>query len=165
MSGRARWRVRPKDGPIVRCFLSRLSSRLQALIPLGMLVALAACGPQAPIMVGTAPSAAPLDMGRTRVALLLPLSGQQAPLGQALQQAAELALFEQNDRRVEFVPLDTGGNAMGAGDAARRMMPLAAPWPRRCGRWRRISTCQAQLLCFTINNLGLQGRWPKCPGA
>ncbi len=126
MSGRARWRVRPKDGPIVRCFLSRLSSRLQALIPLGMLVALAACGPQAPIMVGTAPSAAPLDMGRTRVALLLPLSGQQAPLGQALQQAAELALFEQNDRRVEFVPLDTGGNAMGAGDAARRAVSLGA---------------------------------------
>jgi ABC-type branched-subunit amino acid transport system substrate-binding protein len=77
-------------------------------------------------MVGTAPSAAPLDMARTRVALLLPLSGQQAPLGQALQQAVELALFEQNDRRVEFVPLDTGGNAMGAGDAARRAVSLGA---------------------------------------
>jgi outer membrane PBP1 activator LpoA protein len=65
-------------------------------------------------------------MARTRVALLLPLSGQQEPLGQALQQAAELALFEQNDRRVEFVPLDTGGNAMGAGDAARRAVSLGA---------------------------------------
>jgi len=126
MSGRARWRLRPKDGPIVRCFLFRLSSRLLALVPLGMLVALTACGPQAPIMVGAAPSAAPFELARTRVALLLPLSGQQAPLGQALQQAAELALFEQNDRRIEFVPLDTGGNAMGAGDAARRAVSLGA---------------------------------------
>ena len=65
-------------------------------------------------------------MARTRVALLLPLSGQQEALGRALQQAAELALFEKNDRRVEFVPLDTAGNAMGAGGAARRAVSLGA---------------------------------------
>ena len=107
-------------------FLNRLSSRLIALFPLGMLVALAACAPQAPIIVGAAPGAAPPDMARTRVALLLPLSGQQEALGRALQQAAELALFEKNDRRVEFVPLDTAGNAMGAGGAARRAVSLGA---------------------------------------
>ncbi|MFN9094778.1 MAG: penicillin-binding protein activator, partial [Alphaproteobacteria bacterium] len=107
-------------------FLFRLSSRLIALAPLGMLVALAACAPQAPIMVGAAPNAAPVEIARTRVALLLPLSGQQAPLGQALQQAAELALFQQNDRRVEFMPLDTAGTAIGAGDAARRAVSLGA---------------------------------------
>jgi ABC-type branched-subunit amino acid transport system substrate-binding protein len=107
-------------------FLNRLSSRLIALVPLGLLVALAACAPQAPIMVGAAPSGAPPDVARTRVALLLPLSGQQEALGRALQQAAELALFEQNDRRVEFVPLDTAGTAMGAGDAARRAVSLGA---------------------------------------
>ena len=126
MSGQARWRAQPKDGLIVARFLVRLSSRLIALAPLGLLVALAACAPQAPIMVGAPPSGAPADVARTRVALLLPLSGQQEQLGQALQQAAELALFEQNDRRVEFVPLDTGGNAMGAGDAARRAVSLGA---------------------------------------
>jgi len=126
MSGQARWRAQPKDGPTVPRFLNRLSSRLIALVPLGLLVALAACAPQAPIMVGAAPSGAPADVARTRVALLLPLSGQQEALGRALQQAAELALFEQNDRRVEFVPLDTGGNAMGAGDAARRAVSLGA---------------------------------------
>jgi len=126
MSGRTRWRAWPKDGSTVPRFLNRLSSRLIALVPLGLLVALAACAPQAPIMVGAAPSAAPPDVPRTRVALLLPLSGQQAALGQALQQAAELALFEKNDRRVEFIPLDTGGNAMGAGDAARRAVSLGA---------------------------------------
>jgi branched-chain amino acid transport system substrate-binding protein len=126
MSGQARWRAQPKDGLIVARFLNRLSSRLIALVPLGMLVALAACAPQAPIMVGAAPGAAPAEMARSRVALLLPLSGQQEALGRALQQAAELALFDQNDRRVEFVPLDTGGNAMGAGDAARRAVSLGA---------------------------------------
>ncbi|MCA4920648.1 MAG: penicillin-binding protein activator [Roseomonas sp.] len=107
-------------------FLNRLSSRLIALASLGLLVALAACAPQAPIMVGPPPSGAPADMGRIRVALLLPLSGQQEALGRALQQASELALFEQNDRRVEFVPLDTAGTAMGAGDAARRAVSLGA---------------------------------------
>ena len=107
-------------------FLFRLPSRLLALIPLGVVVALAACAPQAPIIVGAPPNAAPGDVARTRVALLLPLSGQQEQLGQALQQAAELALFEQNDARVEFVPVDTGGNAMGAGDAARRAVGLGA---------------------------------------
>jgi branched-chain amino acid transport system substrate-binding protein len=107
-------------------FLVRLSSRLIALAPLGMLVALAACAPQAPIMVGAPTGAVPPDMARTRVALLLPLSGQQEALGRALQQAAELALFEQNDRRVEFVPVDTAGTAMGAGDAARRAVSLGA---------------------------------------
>ena len=126
MSGQAQWRAQPKDGPTVPRFLNRLSSRLIALVPLGLLVALAACAPQAPIMVGAPTVAAPPDMARTRVALLLPLSGQQEALGRALQQAAELALFEQNDRRVEFVPLDTGGNAMGAGDAARRAVSLGA---------------------------------------
>jgi branched-chain amino acid transport system substrate-binding protein len=126
MSGQARWRAQPKDGLIVARFLFRLSSRLIALAPLGMLVALAACAPQAPIMVGAPTGAVPADIARTRVALLLPLSGQQEALGRALQQAAELALFEQNDRRVEFVPLDTGGNAMGAGDAARRAVSLGA---------------------------------------
>ena len=126
MSGQARWWAQPKDGLIVARFLVRLSSRLIALAPLGLLVALAACAPQAPIMVGAPPSGAPADVTRTRVALLLPLSGQQEQLGQALQHAAELALFEQNDRRVEFLPLDTGGNAMGAGDAARRAVSLGA---------------------------------------
>jgi len=126
MSGRAQWRAQPKDGPTVPRFLNRLSSRLIALVPLGLLVALAACAPQAPIMVGAPTVAAPPDMARTRVALLLPLSGQQEALGRALQQAAELALFEQNDRRVEFVPLDTAGTAMGAGDAARRAVSLGA---------------------------------------
>ena len=57
---------------------------------------------------------------RNRIALLLPLSGPQAPLGTAMQQAAELALFERGNRQVDFLPMDTGGTASGAAAAARR---------------------------------------------
>ncbi len=77
---------------------------------------LAACGPQAsPVTRGPIQ-----EPPRSRIALLLPLSGPQAPLGQAMQQAAELALFERGGRNVDFLPMDTGGSASGAAQAARR---------------------------------------------
>lgn len=60
------------------------------------------------------------QVSRTRVGLLLPLSGSNRALGEAMQHAAELALFDQADPRVEFLPLDTGGTAQGAAEAARR---------------------------------------------
>ena len=55
----------------------------------------------------------------TRVGLLLPLSGGNAPLGQAMLQAAELALFDQGDRGLAFLPKDTRGTPAGAEAAAR----------------------------------------------
>ena len=42
------------------------------------------------------------------MALLVPLSGANAELGQAILDAAQLALFESGDRLV-LVPRDTGG--------------------------------------------------------
>jgi hypothetical protein len=112
---------------------------------LAALVGLSACGPQA-----SGPVAGPLqDPPRNRIALLLPLSGPQAPLGAAMQQAAELALFERGNRGVDFLPMDTGGTASGAAAAARRAVgegarmiagPLtaaetsAASGPARAGR-------------------------------
>ncbi|MBY0339350.1 MAG: ABC transporter substrate-binding protein, partial [Acetobacteraceae bacterium] len=65
-----------------------------------------------------APPASP-QVARTRVGLLLPLSGGNAPLGQAMLDAAQLALFEQQDPRVEFLPRDTRGTPAGAASAAR----------------------------------------------
>lgn len=112
---------------------------------LAALVGLSACAPQA-----SGPVAGPLqDPPRNRIALLLPLSGPQAPLGAAMQQAAELALFERGNRGVDFLPMDTGGTASGAAAAARRAVsegtrlivgPLtaaetsAASGPARAGR-------------------------------
>jgi ABC-type branched-subunit amino acid transport system substrate-binding protein len=70
------------------------------------------------------------------VALLVPLSGANAELGQALLDAAQLALFESGADRLILVPRDTGGNAAGAAGAARAVIgdgarlilgPLLAP--------------------------------------
>jgi ABC-type branched-subunit amino acid transport system substrate-binding protein len=70
------------------------------------------------------------------VALLVPLSGANAELGQALLDATQLALFESAGDRMILVPRDTGGNAAGAAGAARAVIgdgarlilgPLLAP--------------------------------------
>src|SRR5438270_13715158 len=74
--------------------------------------------------------------GPAKVALLVPLSGANAELGQALLDAAQLALFESGADRLILVPRDTGGNAAGAAGAARAVIgdgvrlilgPLLAP--------------------------------------
>ena len=70
------------------------------------------------------------------MALLVPLSGANAELGQAMLDAAQLALFESGGDRLILVPRDTGGNAAGAAGAARAVIgdgarlilgPLLAP--------------------------------------
>jgi len=72
----------------------------------------------------------------TRVALLLPLSGRHARLGQAMLDAATLAMFDFGDERLELVVQDTRGTAEGAEEAARLVVgdgarvilgPLLAP--------------------------------------
>ncbi|HEY4250353.1 MAG TPA: penicillin-binding protein activator [Roseomonas sp.] len=102
--------------------LTRLRPMRRSFAPLFVLVALAACtgqprsGPQTgqPFAYQAQP-----EPPRTRVALLLPLSGAQAPLGRAMQQAAELALFENGNPSVDFVVQDTRSSTGGAAEAAR----------------------------------------------
>jgi ABC-type branched-subunit amino acid transport system substrate-binding protein len=57
--------------------------------------------------------------GRIRAALLLPLSGPHAAVGEAMLNGATLALFDQGADRVELVPKDTGGDPARAAAAAR----------------------------------------------
>lgn len=109
-----------EDPPPVRplSLLTQLRPMRRSLALLA-LVALAACGGQArPGPTGFAFQAQP-EPPRTRVALLLPLSGQQAALGRAMQQAAELALFENGNPGVDFILQDTRGTTGGAAEAAR----------------------------------------------
>lgn len=54
-----------------------------------------------------------------KVALLVPLSGPQADLGQALLQAAQLALFDMDYGAFELIPRDTAGTPAGARAAAQ----------------------------------------------
>ncbi|HIJ44410.1 MAG: penicillin-binding protein activator [Rhodospirillales bacterium] len=53
-----------------------------------------------------------------RVALLLPLSGSNARLGEAMRDAAQLALFDFADDDFELLLYDTKGTPEGASDAA-----------------------------------------------
>ncbi|HEY0836820.1 MAG TPA: penicillin-binding protein activator [Azospirillum sp.] len=59
-------------------------------------------------------------MQATRVALLLPLSGTNAALGQSMLDAAQMALFDQAGDGFELMPRDTKGTPQGAADAARQ---------------------------------------------
>jgi len=54
-----------------------------------------------------------------KVALLLPLTGNSAALGESLLQAAQLALFEAPDDNVALVVRDTGDSPTGAAQAAQ----------------------------------------------
>ena len=60
--------------------------------------------------------------GPVRVALLLPLSGTERSLGQALLDAALIALFEIGDTRLTLLPRDTQGTPEGARAAATAVL-------------------------------------------
>jgi branched-chain amino acid transport system substrate-binding protein len=77
--------------------------------------------PPAPVAPPPAPAppAAPVAGAKTRVALLLPLSGANAALGEAMLDAAEIALYDVADDRLELMPLDTQGSAPAAAAAAQ----------------------------------------------
>ena len=66
-----------------------------------------------PAAVNAAPALPPVKVG-----LLVPLSGPHADLGEALLQAAQLALFDSRYDSLELVPRDTKGTAQGARQAA-----------------------------------------------
>lgn len=54
----------------------------------------------------------------TKIAVLLPLSGPYAGLGQQLWDASSLALFDSQDETIELLPRDTKGTPEGAAAAA-----------------------------------------------
>ncbi len=72
--------------------------------------------PPPPSPMPAPPPAVPA--GPAKVALLAPLSGPNAGLGQAILNAAQLALFETGGDRLTLVPRDTKGTPSGAADAA-----------------------------------------------
>ncbi len=64
-----------------------------------------------PPVIGSRPTAA---RSGTTAAILLPLSGPTAPLGRALLDAAQMAVFETADDKFILRPYDTQGTAQGA---------------------------------------------------
>jgi len=69
----------------------------------------------------TAPQMSPRPMAGTyiKVGLLLPLSGDQAALGESLLQAAQLAIFEAPDASIALIVRDSGNNPLRAAQAAQ----------------------------------------------
>lgn len=56
-----------------------------------------------------------------KVGLLLPLSGARADVGQALQNAAQLAVFDDNSAAIELMPRDTGDSPQQALEAFKQL--------------------------------------------
>ncbi len=121
--------------------------RLRSLALLGALLALAACGSptvQAPLppvqgapeplqpgdglppLTGIPPADASVTAielgGPIKVGLLLPLSGRYARIGEAMLNAAQLALFDIADEDFALVVRDTGGTPQGAQEAGRAIL-------------------------------------------
>jgi ABC-type branched-subunit amino acid transport system substrate-binding protein len=94
------------------------------------LLGLAACAPTvrpeppqaqavpAPITSEQLQPIAPVDR-TVKVALLVPLTGNAAEIGQGMLDAAQMALFDLGDDDFQLVPRDTKGTPGGASEAAR----------------------------------------------
>jgi branched-chain amino acid transport system substrate-binding protein len=77
--------------------------------------------PATPPVTVKAQAGSPLTAsGKVRIALLLPLSGRAAPIGQAMQQAAEMALFDTGARELALSSYDSGENPETSVEAYRK---------------------------------------------
>lgn len=64
------------------------------------------------------PGRLPADETRNRVAVLVPLSGPNAPLGRSILNAANLALLDTGGERIRITSYDTSGGAAAAANEA-----------------------------------------------
>jgi branched-chain amino acid transport system substrate-binding protein len=117
----------------VTSYHARIPSRRQVLAGASVALlafALAACGttsdregPRRVVERGPAPVAGRLPPGsQVKIAILLPLSGDRANLGRAMQRAAEMAVLEQGAKNMQLVTFDTRGTPEGAAAAAEQAM-------------------------------------------
>ncbi|MGH7030763.1 MAG: penicillin-binding protein activator, partial [Stellaceae bacterium] len=78
--------------------------------------------PPSPPTPARAPPPGATPPGPAKVALLVPLSGPNTGLGQAILNAAQLALFETGGDQLTLVPRDTKGTSSGAAEAAHAVV-------------------------------------------
>jgi len=69
-----------------------------------------------------APPPVPAAPGKVNVALLLPLSGPSGALGRAMLNAAQMALFDLANEKLELLTRDTQGTPAGAAGAAQAVI-------------------------------------------
>ncbi len=84
--------------------------------------------PAEPAAVAAPVAAAPVvpQVSNVRVALLLPLTGQAATIGQSLLNASQMAVFDLADEHYTLIPIDTKGTAEGATAAATQAVAQGA---------------------------------------
>lgn len=68
----------------------------------------------------------PEDLPTVKVGILLPLSGQNAALGNSMLQASQMAVFEMGYDNFELIPRDTKGTSSGASAAAQSAIESGA---------------------------------------
>lgn len=95
-----------------------LTAQITPQLKLASIVPTVAAPPSSDNRLFETPSPSAVQDQIPRVAILLPLSGPNARLGQAMLNAAQLALFHFADRKFELLPHDTKGTPDGAADAA-----------------------------------------------
>lgn len=88
--------------------------------------ALAALEEEDPFMLDGSGRAAVTARPGAQVAVLVPLSGQHAAVGNGLVQTAQLALFDMRKPSLSLMPIDTGGTPEGAAEAARQAIAQGA---------------------------------------
>ena len=126
-----------------RCFLGLGALALLALAGCGGTVAGGGLRPQASVggpsssstpLVAPPPPGSPTPApagelaqgGAPRVGLLLPLSGPNAALGNAMKDAAQMAVTDNADRNFRLITRDTGGTPDGAARAAQEAIAEGA---------------------------------------
>lgn len=112
-----------------------------------------------PSPVMAAPNAAPI-----KVALLVPLSGSHAEMGQALLNAAQLALFDMGSHSFELVPRDTGGTPASAEKALRGALSEGAQLvlgPLFAGQVKACAPIAAQA---NVNMIAFSTDWSLAGG-
>jgi ABC-type branched-subunit amino acid transport system substrate-binding protein len=120
----AKPRITASGNWILAAFLLTLSACSTAgpVTPPAPKLAAAPPKPAAPVPSKPAPpvqtAAATLASAHVKVALLLPLSGETAALGQGMLDAANLAVFDIADKNFELMPEDTGDTPGKAKEAA-----------------------------------------------
>lgn len=144
--------------------------RARQIAAAALLLVVAACAtpkkaviapPPPPVVAPPPPKAAPLpDAVQNRVALLVPLTGANAPVGQSIANAANLALLDAGEARVNLRIYDT---APGAAAAASRALAEGAGLflgPLLAGDVRAVEAVAASgnvpVLSFS-NDAGLAG--------
>lgn len=103
-------------------FETRLNRR--SMVMLGALILLAGCkvipkgGPVAPPPVDQPSDSLPKDGQRHRVALLVPMSGPNAAVGQSIANATMMALLDTNAQNLRITTYDTAGGPAAAANRA-----------------------------------------------